>query len=190
MVNWNPTRNVWFWGRVNRSLVWPPCDHCLLLNEYKWNWAGRYENINYNVILRQDILTIYTSYFVFLVFPGRTDYHRVKLVLTINKIFSPPKINIHRFCLGSVVLCKGLILFVLRQNILPCIYTISEIYIQDDIYQKSVYLHPNNLYFEGNLHWNLSIYHKHLEKCNSLLFRNQIRVTLLMPNRFYWFRLM
>lgn len=52
-------------GRVNRSLVWPPCDHCLLLNEYKWNWAGRYENINYNVILRQDILTIYTSYFFF-----------------------------------------------------------------------------------------------------------------------------
>lgn len=169
--------------------MWPPCDHCLLLNEYKWNWAGRYEKINYNVILRQDILTIYTSYF-FLVFPGRTDYHRVKLVLTINKIFSPPKINIHRFCLGSVVLCKGLILFVLRQNILPCIYTISEIYIQNDIYQKSVYLHPNNLYCEGNLHWNLSIYHIHLEKCNSLLFRNQIRVTLLMPNRFYWFRLM
>lgn len=99
MVNWNPTRNVWFWGRVNRSLVWPPCDHCLLLNEYKWNWAGRYENINYNVILRQDILTIYTSYF-FLVFPGRTDYHRVKLVLTINKIFPPPKINIHRFLFG------------------------------------------------------------------------------------------
>lgn len=164
--------------------MWPPCDHCLLLNEYKWNWAGGYENINYNVILRQDILTIYTTYFFFGL--PRTDW------LSSRKACAYNKQNILSSQDKHTSLLFGFRCFMQRSDIV-CFKTkhlAMYIHYFGDIYQKSAYLHPNNLYFEENLHWNLSIYHTHLEKCNSLLFRNQIRVTLLMPNRFYWFRLM